>query len=199
VLTESVGATLTMESRHGRVVRIIGRSGVFVNEGTLLAGGDGRDKFFTGFVNAGSGLASVTSGTLAFLGALTNNGTLEAEDGVLRAKEIVTGTGMLDIGGSGTLWLNAGSDAGQTVDFLAGSGVLELGVAADFAGLIENFVQGDQIELRATTETGWSFANNTLTVMEGHRIVAALHFAAGYTQSDFSVSQSGTMVVITHS
>jgi len=84
------------------------------------------------------------------------------------------------------------------VDFLSGSGLLELGQATEFAGLIGNFMQADQIDLLYSTETSWSFANNILTVMDGQTTEASLHFAAGYTQSDFSVSQSGMMVVITH-
>jgi hypothetical protein len=193
-LTESAGANLALDA--GKKALLISGGNSLSNAGTIVASGSGTAEIKTAFTN--TGLASVTSGTLAFLGAVTNNGTLDAASGLMKSKQLLNGTGTLEIGGPGTLWLEAGAGAGQTVDFLTTAGLLELSKATKFGGTIENFVHGDQIDLLKAAQTSWSFTNNTLTIDDGKKTVASLHFGAGYTQSDFSVENSGTMVVITH-
>jgi hypothetical protein len=139
----------------------------------------------------------VGSGTLSFLSTLTNNGTLDAASGLLSIKDTVGGTGNLQIGATGTLSLLLGAGAGQTVDFLAGTGLLDLTVPIDFTGLITGFAGGDTIDLLKAPETSYGFSNNVLTISDGTKTQASLHFASGYTSADFSVTSDmngGTLI-----
>jgi hypothetical protein len=63
------------------------------------------------------------------------------------------------------------------VDFLAATGLLDLAKPLDFPGTISGFGGGDQIDLLKTAETGFSYTNNLLTVVDGTKTVAALAFS----------------------
>jgi hypothetical protein len=103
----------------------------------------------------------------------------------------VGGTGKLEIGAAGTLSLLLGAGSGQTADFLAGTGLLELTKPLDFAGFIEGFAASDRIDLIGAAATGFTYASGILTVTDNTTIVAKLHFDGSYAQSDFKLASDG--------
>jgi hypothetical protein len=128
---------------------------------------------------------------MTFMGAATNNGTIDAAGGAALFGTAVAGTGTLAVYATGTLSLLAGAGTGQTVDFLAGTGLVDLTAPLDFAGTVAGFGGSDVIDLIATPETGFSYAGNVLTVTNGSTEVAAIKFAGTYQQSDFSLGSDG--------
>jgi hypothetical protein len=142
------------------------------------------------FINTANVLAN--SGTLAFLGGVTNTGTVDAAAGVVSFSKSVAGTGTLEIGASGTLGLLAGAGTGQIVDFLAGTGLLNLTAPTSFHGTIDGFGASDDIDLLKTPQTSFAFANGILTVKDGTRVEATLNFGGTYTQADFTLSTDGS-------
>jgi hypothetical protein len=190
-LTEAAGSTLNITSATAKTKLTVSGPGSasFSNAGTLLASGLGSTSISVAIINSGN--VSVGSGTLAFLGAVTNNGIVDQQAGILSIKDTVGGTGTLDVGATGTLSLLLGAGAGQTVDFLASTGLLDLTKPADFKGTIENFGASNQIDLLKTKETSFTFSNNILTVKDGTKTEATLHFAGTYTQSDFALASDG--------
>jgi hypothetical protein len=114
----------------------------------------------------------------------------------LSLDEAVRGVGSLALGADGTLNLVAGSDAGQTVDFL-GNAILGLSAAGAFAGHISGFRGNDVIDLVGTLADNKSFAGGVLTLSVGATPVAHLQFNGAYSTSSFSLSSDhagGTLV-----
>jgi hypothetical protein len=192
----AAGAALDMTAAANATVELGGASTAsFTNNGNIAGNGAGTSEFGVAVINNAN--VSVGSGTLSFLSTLTNNGTLDAASGLLSIKDTVGGTGNLQIGATGTLSLLLGAGAGQTVDFLAGTGLLDLTVPIDFTGLITGFAGGDTIDLLKAPETSYGFSNNVLTISDGTKTQASLHFASGYTSADFSVTSDmngGTLI-----
>jgi len=87
--------------------------------------------------------------------------------------------------------LLAGAASGQTVDFLATTGALDLQTPLDFAGTIAGFAGSDTIDLLKTAATGLSYSGGTLTVLDQSATVATLRFSGSYTQSDFALTSDG--------
>jgi hypothetical protein len=172
----SAGATLSLAEAAGHDIAIGADSGAtFTNNGNLAATGAGNAAIYANFTNAGTVLAS--AGKLSFLGTLTNDGTITASGGAVALRDLVSGTGTLQVGGTGSLTLERGAAIGQTVDFLAASGLLNLSNPIDFAGTIANFGGADQIDLLNAPETGYSFSGGVLSVTNGGATVAKLHFS----------------------
>jgi hypothetical protein len=103
----------------------------------------------------------------------------------------VEGTGLLELGAAGTLSVTQGAAAGQLVDFMASSGLLQLDHPFTFKGAIEGFGAGDRIELQQTMANKLVYANNVLTVKEGNSIVASLHFDGSYNSASFTLTSDG--------
>jgi hypothetical protein len=164
-------------------------SSSFTEAGTLVANGAGTAAVTAAFVNLGN--VSLTAGNMNFLGAVTNSGTIEGAAGVLEFKTALSGTGTLEVGSAGTVSLLKGAAAGQTVNFLAGTGLLDLTKPIDFKGLIGGFGASDQIDLLKTNETSFSYAGGVLTVLDGKKTEASLHFSGSYTQTDFTLTSDG--------
>jgi hypothetical protein len=184
-LTASSGATITLGSS--------GTGSSFTNAGSLAAAGSGTADVSAAFVNAG--LVSATAGTLAFIGSVNNTGTIDAVSALVTIKTDVSGAGTLDVGATGTLSLLAGAGSGQVVDFLSGTGLLDLTKPLAFAGTISGFGAGDKIDLLNTVETTYTYANNILTVKDGSATVANLHFAG--SSNSFSLTSDmhgGTLI-----
>jgi hypothetical protein len=164
-----------------------GGASSFTNDGTFTRTGTGSSDVTVAFINNAN--LSVGSGGMHFLSSLTNDGTMTATGALLQIQNGIIGTGTLDVGSRGTVLLNAGRDAGQTLDFLAGSGALDLATPAAFAGTIKDFKHGNLIDLQGkpfTSLTTKNFANGTLTVKNGATTVASLHFAGSYTTNSLS-------------
>ena len=98
---------------------------------------------------------------------------------------------MLEIGSGATLSLLAGAASGQTVDFMAGTGLLDLTKPAAFAGTLAGFDGSDQIDLIKTAETSFNYAGNTLTVKDGTKTVASLQFSGSYNTGSFMLGSDG--------
>jgi hypothetical protein len=196
-ITEDAGARWTLTGNNtitalaGHTVLLTGASGEkLTNTGTLSGNGAGTGTVSLGLIN--KGMVSASGGTMNFLGAVSNTGTMSAVSGLLNFTHDVGGlVGLLDIGATGTLALQAGAAGGQTVDFLAGSGLLQLTRPNSFAGRIENFAGMDRIELVGTAETGFRFSAGVLSVTNGATTVTRLHFDGNYSTASFTIAGDG--------
>ena len=123
--TITTGTTGASNPPHRAQISLAGASGdSFTNGGTLAVNGTGSASFSLTVINSGN--ASVGSGTLSFLGAVTNTGTIAATAATAVFGTAIAGTGTLDVGATGTLSLLDGAAAGQTLDFLTTSGLVDL-------------------------------------------------------------------------
>lgn len=134
----------------------------------------------------GSPAWSVTAAQRRLLARWDAPSALTFARGILR-------TGTLDIGAYGTLRLEEGSNAGQTVNFTADGlhEFLSLGQAGDFGGTISGFGGTNIIVAQDLLADQRSFANGVLTLSEGSTIEAQLHLSGSYTTNDFRLSTSG--------
>lgn len=198
-LTNGAGDNFTMTAAAGKIIKFSGTiDDTFTNAGSLIANGAGTADVSVAVINSAN--IFMGSGTLAFLYNVTNNGTVDAAAGVLSSKSAIGGTGTLEIDPAGTLSLLDGATIGQTVDFLAATGSLDLTLPLDFKGTIERFGRSDQIDLVNTVSTSDSYANGVLTVDNDTTMVAALNFAGSYTQSNFMLASDGhggTLITLT--
>jgi hypothetical protein len=158
----------------------------FTNAGSLAANNAGTAAIDAAIIN--NGHMSVSSGTLSFLGAVTNNGMIDQTGGLLSIKNTMSGTGTLEIGAGATASLALGAGSGQTVDFFAGTGLLDLASPIDFKAIIDGFGASDKIDLLKTPETSFAFSDGVLTVMDGGKTGASLHFGGSYTASSFALA-----------
>jgi hypothetical protein len=163
-LTAASASTVTLGSSG---------TGAFTNAGRLVANGAGSASISAPFTN--SGTVQAQSGTLSFLGS-------------------VAGSGTLDVGSAGTLSLGLGAASGQTVDFLASTGVLDLAHPLDFLGKIAGFGGSDQIFLANTTYTTFGFSNNLLTVKDGTATVASLNIIESSNHFTLTNENHGVLI-----
>ena len=155
--------------------------------GTLTVSGSLSD---AGSLSVAAGGKLQGGGTLSFLGAASNGGTIEA-GGAVTFESSVSGQGVLQIGNAGTLALMGGDGTGQTADFLAAKGMLDLAAPLEVLGGIEGFRGSDQIDLLGVQETSYLYANHVLTVMNGAQTVASLTFAGAYKTANFHLASDG--------
>ncbi len=195
-LSLAVGSALDITAASGTTVEMSGPgTASLTNNGSIVGNGAGTAELDVAVINNAN--VSVGSGTLSFLSTLTNDGTIDAAAGTLSVRDTVGGTGTLQIGATGTMSLLLGAGTGQTADFLASAGLLDLTKPIDFKGVISGFGGGDVIDLLKAPETSYSFSNNVLTIKNGTTTEASLHFSSGYTLADFSVTSDlngGTFV-----
>ncbi len=197
-LTNQTGF-LEIDASSDQTLTINGARGdSFDNAGTFFAAGAGTEAVQVAFSNTGS--VTAEWGTLSFIGAVTNNGTLDASSaGLLTVADTVGGTGTLAVNFGGSISLLAGAATGQTVDFLSLSGgTLDLSKAIDFKGLIDGFGGSDQIDLVKAAETSFTYSSGVLTVSNGGITEASLHFQGSYTPSDFALSSDGHGGTVIH-
>jgi hypothetical protein len=173
-VTNAVGDSFAITASTATTVTL-GSSGTgsFTNAGSLVANGAGTAQIKAPFTN--SGTVSALSGTMSFLGS-------------------IGGTGTLDVGAAGTLSLGLGAASGQTVDFLASTGALDLSHPLDFAGTINGFGGSDSIFLANTSFTGFSFANDLLTVKHGTTTVASLNITESSNMFSLTSESSGVLI-----
>jgi hypothetical protein len=145
-------------------------------------------------VNAGTIVApSGSAVSIAAAVSNTNTGLIDVKDGgLLTLQQAVSGSGTLEIDGTGTLDLASTVNAGTVVGFLGTGGKLDLESPASFNGQIQGFILGSAIDLTKTQATSASFSNGTLTVTNGSSTVAALNLAGNYDAYDFLVQSDGS-------
>jgi hypothetical protein len=194
-VTIAAAEMFSIDAASGSTITLSGAAGdKLSNSGSLVAGGPGTADIAVAFVNAKT--VSVSSGTLAFLSGVTNNGTLATGAGTLSFEKKISGTGTLGIG-TGTLSLLGGAFATQSVQFEQSSGLLDITNPTSFSAPIIDFAANDKIDLLKTASTTFTFAGGTLTLDDGAKQVAALHFAGTYTQNDFATAtdnHNGTLI-----
>jgi fibronectin-binding autotransporter adhesin len=200
-LTNASGNTLTLTNTvaaaagyypptHRSNPDITGPGGSdFFNVGTLVAAGPGTSDVSVDCINSGTVLCN--AGTLAFLGALTNNGLIDASGGLTSAAFGVTGTGTLQIDAAGTLSLLGGAASTQQLDFTASTGLLELASPLTFDASIAGFAASDQIDLLRVASTSFTFSGGVLTVKDHNTVVASLNFTGNYVTADFATASDG--------
>jgi hypothetical protein len=195
-LSLAVGAALDMTAASGATVELGGPSTAsFTSNGSIAGNGAGTAELDVAVINNAN--VSVGSGTLSFLSSLTNDGSIDSSAGLLSIKDTVGGTGTLQIGATGTMSLLLGAGAGQTVEFLASTGLLDLTKPIDFNGLITGFGGSDTIDLLNTPATGFFVSGGVMTVRNGAKTEATLNFGSSYTSADFSVTSDmngGTII-----
>jgi hypothetical protein len=121
-LTEAAGHSFEVTAAASTITTLSGASGdIFTNSGSLLANGAGTADIAVAFVNDASAVA--TSGTLAFLDAVSGAGTFSA--GTLS---------IIDLKGGGTL---TGAIAGAGTVRIDGKTTLDAGANLSAATLIE--------------------------------------------------------------
>lgn len=166
---------------------------VLLNAGTLSTAGAG------------------VSATVDMTGAkalLVNQGLVETYQGSTTIDPAVLGLGTFELVGQTQIPIGATVEFGglvgfgQTVDFagqpLAGTmPLLRLDDPRGFAGTILGFAAGDTVELAGTAATSEQYAHGVLTVYDGHRPVARLHFAGSYGTDKFALAESGGNTYIT--
>ena len=156
-LTNALGDSFALTAASGTITLGGGTTGSLSNAGSLIAGGAGTEQIGIAVINSGN--ISANAGTLTFLntaastGTLTNTGTINASAGLINVNTAIAGTGLLDIGATGTLSLLNGAGAGQSLHFLATTGLLDLTAPSTFLGTITGFGASDQIDLVKTLET----------------------------------------------
>ena len=199
-----IAATGTLSVAGGRNFTATANGGSFTNAGLMVL----QDMVFTAntltvsagatlegyatihgeVVNAGSVMAS--GGALVFLGGVTNNGTFNTGSQSMTLASAL-GSGELAIGAGGTLSLVDGAGPGQVIDFLAGSGLVDVAQPQELLGEIAGFGGADQIDMLNLLETSYNYANGVLTVMNYNSVVASLHFTGDYSTGDFSLGSDG--------
>ena len=140
--------------------------------GLLVDVGAG-EAFSAGGVTLGAGV------TLDIAGALTIDGP-------------ISGAGVLEIAGGGTLILGAATD--HQVAFTGPDAVLML-PSLGFGGVLTGFEQSDTIALPAIGATALTLSGSSLSVLDGGT-ATTLHFAADYGAASFSLSDAGAAALI---
>lgn len=125
---------------------------------------------------------------------LVNDGTVR----VTGTQALVFGSVAEDKGKHGAIALAAGDaefqaavEAGQSLVFRDGAGVLKLDDPSQFAAAIKGFRKGDVIELVATAANSVSFSKHKLAVFDGGTKIATLLLKGRYNARDFTVTEVG--------
>jgi fibronectin-binding autotransporter adhesin len=171
---------------NGQVAATAGDGDALILAGAKQGTLAGFGTQFTGFdsltVNAGAHWSLTGTAALAI-------GLPVQDNGVLTLGEAVTGSGTITIGDNATL--NAQQAvAGPTVAF-TGPGRLSIGDAKGFTSPITGFGTGDVVDLTHLKATSATFANNTLTLLNGTTTVGSLAFAGTFTSTNFSLTADG--------
>jgi len=174
---------------------------ISIGSGSLLEVTGVADIAAHGSVSLSGGTLSA-SGSVSIAGSLSGQGSIEApvsvagsitaSGGTLVVQGLVSGTGVLTIAAA-TLDLQAGIDAGSTVDFAGGLLLLESPTAT--GATIADFGTGDTIVVQGVVANSGTFASGVLTLGTGQ---AALPFAGTYHTDNFQVVGSAGETTVTY-
>jgi hypothetical protein len=174
----SAGDTATLTIEYGATWDIIGNSNssngiaqdgqaVINNSGLFEKTEDGAQANIAADID-NTGIVLADRGTLNFLGAVTNAGTLLAENGgaIVDQTGLSGGSGDVDIGNNGTVEFVSTVSAGQTIDFTGATGDLVLYDPNGVSAAINGFAFGDTIDLAGIVANGFSYVGDMLTLTD---------------------------------
>ena len=132
-----------------------------------------------GVASGGSGVLSVNAGAaLAISGGINvgiaGSGTLNVASGA------IVSLGAVTIGAEGSVTLDESVPAGQTIDFAAASGTLQIGNAGAFDGVVAGFVAGDTLDLSGVSQATVTVAISGIDAALSFSSGGALTLAGGY-------------------
>lgn len=132
-------------------------------------------------INSGTNILSAAT-------EYVNNGLIEVISGATGtvSAPLISGTGTMEIGSAGHLFLNAGSviagtiEAGQTIDFTDATGLLtiENNIIGGFDAIIGGFQHGDTITVHTTVAAGFSQSGSVVQVIASGITLGDLTFAS---------------------
>jgi hypothetical protein len=96
---------------------------------------------------------TVNGGTLDMAGTIT----VSDSDLTIGSNTTLAGDGVINIGAHGTVVLNGRIDAGITINFLDGTGTLDIVDPLDFHASVAGFVTGDKLDLIDAPSDYWSY------------------------------------------
>jgi T5SS/PEP-CTERM-associated repeat protein len=148
-------------------------------------------------VNAGSTILG--SGTLSGA-AIVDLGKIGVTTGSLACLGPISGTGLLSIGGGGTLQLSKVEASTVGVAFGAGGGTLAAATSADLLGNIGGWSQGDFIALTAQNIISDRYANGTLTLLgSNNATLGTLRVSGALSTGNFMLSHpTGSETIIAY-
>jgi Hint domain len=147
--------------------------------------------------NAGN-ITVANASTLAIeSGTFINTGSIEINGGsldIIAANWITPAAGsdgVFALGGGATVTFGEAVGESQQIDFLDGTGTLDLASPGAFLGTILGFQAGDTIDLAGLAGDTSSFNDGTLTFTDAGTIDANIAFAGNVTASELILSQDG--------
>jgi len=194
------GATMDFTSHNKDGIDFVASGGAFINSAGAVINLSGSNINLT---DEGQGDAVLSnSGTINVVGSsgvygdFINSGVVDLTSGKLSLTDYygvqsVSGAGTIIDSNGGSVYVGEAVGSGQTLDFTAATGSLELGNPLAFLGEISGFGGSVVIDLIGQQTTGCSFADGTLSVVNGSSAVANLLFTGSYTTSDFALSSDG--------
>jgi hypothetical protein len=208
VTDDTLGADLRIASAGSQTATTLVFDGTTTSSAKILVTGNGST---AGFIVGNSGttagnfintqFGTILAGTEAMLdfngGRLTNQGQIIINGmATIEAGTMIDGAGVIELNSNSSVLTVAGSvAAGQQVAFNDFNSLI-VSAGAQFNGTIEDFAQGNTIDLAGiiANYSSYDAANDVLTLREGGpggSIVASLNVAGSYGADDFSVDSDG--------
>jgi len=191
-------------------------AGAVVNDGTFIIGGGVQSTLPSGTTLTNNGTIDVYKSAQLNVGAA---GITVTNDGLIRVLSpgghllypvvlmpAIGGTGTISVSVNTGLELGNAVGRGQTLQFVGGGNAnasVQIDQPSLSAARIGGFVPGDTLTLANTASTSVGYVatgagSGTLQIYDGGSApVAALQFSGVYAASNFSLSESGSSLVIT--
>lgn len=175
--------------------------------GTLDGSATGTVAIGTSLHGAAAGDITVQAhGSISGFGTIAgapivDNGTILATGGdpsgypTLLLADAVSGSGTVAISDA---YLTAGAAVAGVKIAFQGPGLLYLDAPTQVTSVVAGFGAGDSIWLNNTPSTSFTYANNTLTVLNNGTTVDQLVFAGTYTEANFQVGYNGSQSYINY-
>ena len=204
IVEGTLGTDLTIDSASEAGTTTLTFLGTTVSDATINATGNasalqiavGADGTIAGdFVNDVN--ATITTGSETELelvsGRITNNGEIDLNGAAgVGAGATVDGSGVLNFNRS-DLTLNVAGSIGPQQQIALYQDTVKVLQGGTLDGIIENFVQGNTIDLEGIVANTASFdqTTNILTLSNSGTVVATLDVAGNYGTADFSLHSDG--------
>lgn len=185
----------TVVLQGGIQLMVLPSGTTLTNNGTINVDGS-APRFSAG----GAGVSFVNNGLIRVVNPTNQTGQLAVFG------PAIGGTGTISVSVNTAIELGGAVLSGQTLAFVGGVGA-NASVRIDqpnlFSGGISGFVSGDMLALGTTTATSVSYIpsgarSGMLQILDGANApVASLQFSGSYATNNFSLSQSGSSLVVT--